>query len=422
MPTIHPFHGWRYNQDIVGDISKVIAPPYDVISPEEQEVLYQLSPHNFVRLILNSGIGEERYQESARVLREWIQQEALRRDEPEIIYLMDQTFTLNGEKVTRTGIIAALDLEEMGKNILPHEQTIAKHIEDRYRLMDATKTNLGQIFMSYRDESMTVESLANSVRETEPILEASIPNHAQYTLWGIMDQAVISEIRMALAQTSAIIADGHHRYKTALRYFREHPDVPGTDKVMVTLVNAYNPGMQVLPTHRLVAGVTSPLQDIRSQLDHSFDVTEFSTPEQVIRELPKNGQNGNVRLGFYHRGEDRSYLLTFRAPDRLDEVFGRTPREYQLLGVNILHHFILKEIFHLDTENQSHLERLKYIRGNMPATELLKQEQDYDVACFVEPPGLETLFSVAEAGLTLPQKTTYFYPKVYSGLVFRMFG
>jgi len=422
VPTIHPFQGWRYDPDLVGEISQAIAPPYDIISAQEQEALYRRSPFNVVRLILNDAAGEARYTEAARELQAWITQGAIRQDTPEAIYLMDQTFSLHGESVTRTGIIAALELEEMGTHILPHEQTSARHIEDRYRLMEATKANLGQIFMSYRDQSMTVETLADSVRQSRPVVDAVISGHGRYRLWRMTDPAMIRSIREILAATHAIIADGHHRYKTALQYFREHPGVPGSDRVMVTLINAYNPGMQVLPTHRLITGIDMPLDEIRNALERAFIMTELASPEQVIQALHNNGDGEGVRLGFYHRKTATAYLLTFRNQEALDGVFGQAPRVYQSLAVNILHHFILKEIFHLDTENQRDLGRLTYLRGTTPVADWLKEDRDYDVACLVHPPDLETLFAVAEAGLTLPQKTTYFYPKVYSGLVFRIFG
>lgn len=422
MPNIHPFQGWRYNPEVVEDAGTVIAPPYDVISPREQDTLYQSSPYNFVRLILNSAPGESRYSESARVLREWIKQRVVIQDQPEALYLLDQTFLLNGEQVTRTGIIAALELEEMGKNILPHEQTIAKHIEDRYRLMESTKTNLGQIFMSYRDRTMTVESMADTVREEQPVLDIRVPEHGRYALWRMTNPEVIRSIRKVLANTSAIIADGHHRYKTALRYVREHPAVPGGDRVMVTLVNAFNPGMQVLPTHRLVRGVRVPLADIRKSLERFFTIAELASPEELMRELGTDREKDIVRLGLYHRASSTALLLMLRNEEQINGALKQGPRAYQLLDVNILHQFVLKEIFHLDTENQADLERLHYLRGNTPAPEQLREARDYDVACFVKPPDLETLFTVAEAGLTLPQKTTYFYPKVYSGLVFRFFG
>lgn len=419
MPEIYPFHGWRYNPEKVSDLSRVLAPPYDVISPQEQQNLYQSSPYNFVRLILNHNQGDERYHDAARALREWTANEGIVRDREPGLYLMDQKFEVRGESVTRSGIIGALELEELGENILPHEQTIDKHIKDRYRLMEETGTNLGQIFMSFRDESMAVESIAKKRREAPPLLDVDIPGHARYRLWNITSESDIRNIRQTLASTTAIIADGHHRYKTALQFAGDHPEVPGSDRVMVSLINAYNPGMLVLPTHRLVSNVQIEPDRLRSELGKYFHLEETGSPGETINRLRANHEAEGIHLGFYHKPSEMSLMLTFRREELLETEFPGASTEYRTLDVTILHHFLLKQLLNLDTENQEDLERVKYIRGNVPVTKMLQQERDYDVACFVNPPDFDTIFSIAESGRTLPQKTTYFFPKIYSGLVFR---
>lgn len=419
MPGIFPFNGWRYNVDKVPDPAQVIAPPYDVIDSTEQQQLYDASPYNFVRLILNKAEGEERYREASRILKEWTREGIIHRDQHPGFYLVDQTFDLKGETVTRTGLVGALDLEELGDDILPHEQTIDKYITDRYRLMEETSANLGQIFLSFRDKSLTVESVGEPVRTEEPLLDVDIPGHTRYRLWAITNQKDISRINETLAESSAIIADGHHRYKTALQFARDHQEVPGSNRVMATLVNAYNPGMSILPTHRLVKGVQTGIDELRKELQQFFHVEEFPAPETMLRQLRDTPSGDKTRLGFYHKQSGSAFLLGFHGENLLETVFPDAPDAYKRLDVNILHHFVLKEILDLDTENQEDLERIEYIRGNAPVMEMLRQHQDYDVACFVNPPDVDTIFRIAESGRTLPQKTTYFFPKIYSGLIFR---
>jgi len=421
VPKIHPFQGWRYNQDIITDIQNVISPPYDVITEEEQQQLYRQSPHNFVRLILNSTPGDKRYSDAAETLENWIGEKVIIRDDEPALYLMEQDFEIDGEPVKRTVIIATLELEELGKQILPHEQTIAKHIDDRYRLMESTLTNPGQIFMSYRDGSMVVESVAQEVHNAPPMINAKIDGHATYQIWKIQSTDKIQQIQKVLASSNAIIADGHHRYKTALQFKNNHPDIPGSDLVMVALVNAYNPGMMVLPTHRLIDDIEMEPKEIRSALEQIFDVEEQPSPDALMESLEKMSNGIPIPLGFYHRSSEMALLLLFRNEHLLQEVFQGTCPEYQSLDVNILHQFVLKQVFHIDTTEQDDLHRLNYIRGNRPVVEMLQDRNDYDVACFVNPPNLEDVFTIAESGLTLPQKTTYFFPKIYSGLIFRRF-
>ncbi len=422
MPRFFPFRGWRYNPEKVNDIGQTIAPPYDVITPAEQEHLYARSPYNFVRLILNKAPGEQRYHEAARFLREWEAHGIVVQEPERALYLMDQSYRLDGEEVTRSGIVGALQLEELGGSILPHEQTIDKHIQDRFRLMEESHTNPGQIFMSYRDQSLTIESVAEEVRTEQPIIDVRIPNHARYRLWKITTSETLRKIQRTLESTSAIIADGHHRYKTALRFFREYPDIPGSNRVMVTLVNAYNPGMLVLPTHRLVKDASIDISALVSSLRDIFAVEQVSSPQTLLQRMEIGHDHSAIQLGMYHKSSRAAFLLTFLKEDHLQDMFPDTPGAYQRLDVNVLHHFILKQLFQIDTDNQESLERLNYIRGCDLMPEMLEQQQDYDLAFFVNPPDLDAIFAIAESGRILPQKTTYFYPKIYSGILFRCFG
>ena len=282
MPNIYPFKGWRFNTNIVSDISQVIVPPYDVINDADQAVLYDRSPYNYVRIILNRSAGMERYSKAAKTFSEWKKNEILIQDTDPSVYLLCQSFFQDDQQIERTGFITKLKITKLGGDVLPHEQTISKHINDRYNLMKATKANTGQIFMSYRDQTRTVESILGAYKNEIPLIDAVLDG-IQYRLWCLTDERQINTIQNVVAGTKAIIADGHHRYKTAYQYAQDHPEINGSDRVMVTLVNAYNDGMHVLPTHRIVCG--KPIDDDRfiEKIKGLFDIEKKTISGETVK-------------------------------------------------------------------------------------------------------------------------------------------
>ena len=216
-----------------------------------------------------------------------------------------------------------------------------------------------------------------------------------------------------------VIADGHHRYKTALKYEKNH-DGLDSKEVMVTLVNSKNPGMQIMPTHRIIRGIELSITDIKKEVGHFFSYNEFHGAEKLLIEMDKADSQKNI-LGLYHRSSNTGLLLKFEAFDLLKSKMSDQSRELRELDTNILHSFLFKEVFNIDTNRQEDLNYLSYLRGNKSAIKMLDKEEDYDIVCFVNPPSLDDVFNIAEGGETMPQKSTYFYPKVYSGLVTRCF-
>lgn len=423
MPRIFPFYGWRYNQDLVADLRQVVTPPYDVISAEDQERYYARSPYNFIRLLLNNAPGDEKYHDAAKHLREWQESGVLTREHAKVFYLLSQVYEQDGREIRRSGIVAELEIEEFGGSVLPHEQTIEKHITDRYRLMETTFSNLGQIFMSYRDVDMTLESVQEDMIQTEPIIDVMMENDIRYQIWPISDPESINDIQNVLEDTNAIILDGHHRYKTALRFAQDNPGVFGSDRVMVTLVNTYNPGLNILPTHRKLANLTMEFNEALTTLSEQFDVTEVSDPNSLLAIIrDTEGKAKKTRFGMYHRESESSYILQFKNPEILEDIFSRKSQASRESDLNILHHFVLKDAFGIDTTSDADIEKVSYIRGSDSPVDIINSERDYEVICFVNPPDLDEVFAIAESGETMPQKSTYFYPKVNSGLILRCFG
>ena len=418
MAKVSPFKGWRYNPENINNIEDVFVPPYDVITPDEQQQYYRKSPHSYIRINLNNTHGSERYFSAANTLNMWIGSGILVEEVQPAIYLLSQSFEFNGAMVSRIGCICSLELSELGETVLPHEQTIDKHLDDRYNLMKSTKANSGQIFMCYKDDDMILEKIYNNIK-SEPSVKVDLDG-VDYKIWSITNEATIEKFVNGMSNKTLVIADGHHRYKTALKYEKNHNGLDPKE-VMVTLVNSKNPGMQIMPTHRIIRGKKLSITEIKKEISHFFSYNEFQGVERLLVEMDKASSQKNI-LGMYHRKSNIGLLLKFDAYNILDSEMSNQSKELRELDTNILHSFLLKEVFNIDTNRQEDLNYLSYLRGNKSAIKMLDNEEDYDVVCFVNPPSLNDVFNIAERGETMPQKSTYFYPKVYSGLVTRCFN
>ena len=417
MPKIYPFKGWRYNLDIVSDLSKVISPPYDVISEQDQRNLYDLSPYNFIRIILNNNPPPNRYVDSEKILSEWKTKKILQQDDNEAIYLLSQTFVHGADQINRIGFISKLQISQLGEKILPHEQTISKHINDRYELMKSTQANTGQIFMSYRDKEKIVETIARDYNNKEPIVNINIDG-IKYKIWRLIDNNEIDSIKEMMKDKKVIIADGHHRYKTAFQYAKDYPEKYGSDKVMVTFVNAYNKGMSVLPTHRIIHNQEISKNHLLDKISHLFTVQESFSMDDLLLKMKQSEKSNIINIGMISNSK-KCYLLTYNGEKNWDKNLSDAS---QSLDVNILHHFILKSGCGIDTNNQNDLNHISYIRGNESPLDLINTIEVFDYIFLLNPPNLDCIFEVAESGETMPQKSTYFFPKVYSGLIFASIG
>ena len=416
MAKVSAFKGWRYNHEIIDDLKNVIVPPYDVITPEEQNQYYDASPHNYIRINLNNTAGEEKYFSAANTLNMWVGSGVLVEENQPAIYILSQSFLVEGNLVERIGCICALTLSELGDEVLPHEQTIDKHLDDRYKLMESTSANSGQIFMIYDDENMVLENIHKSMAD-KPVIDTKL-DEIHYKIWAVKDENLIGQFIGALKDKKLVIADGHHRYKTALKYAKNN-SIPGSEKVMVTLVNSKNPGMEILPTHRLIKEKDISIKDIKEKLIKDFTYEECDGVDQLLSKM-KNQAGKKCTLGLFHKSSNTGLVLNFKSWDSLERKMPNKSKELRELDTNILHSFLLKNVFDIDTNNQDDLKYLSYLRGNNPPSEMLKAE-DYKIVCFVNPPSLDDVFNIAGKGEVMPQKSTFFFPKVFSGLVTRCF-
>ena len=407
MPTINPFRGWLYNQSKLPDLSKVITPPYDNISPIDQNKFYATSDYNYVRLILNGAPGDSRYSVAAETLATWQSNQILIQDKQPAIYLLTQSFHQSGRLITRTGIIATLKLEDLGSGILPHERTFPTHIKDRYQLMETTHANLGQIFMCYRDRDNVVESIGRAVMNNKPFIDFELDD-IRFHLWRIIDHGLIDLIQKTVAQGPAIIADGHHRYKTALEFHREHTEMPGADQVMVSLVNSYDSGLEILPIHRLVCRVKISTVDLLTQLKKQFLISTRESLADLLKAVYEPAQPAVNRLGLHDCRSSANLLLECQPAQATPDAA-------------ILDQTILKDIIGIDTDRQEDPGQVTYRRGAGILEHISGNIKNYDLIGFLQPPSVEQVFSSAEQGRIMPPKTTFFFPKVYSGLITRQF-
>ena len=215
-----------------------------------------------------------------------------------------------------------------------------------------------------------------------------------------------------------VIADGHHRYKTALKYSKNNI-TSGSDKVMVTLVNSRNSGMDILPTHRVVKESDMTIETVKENISEHFSFEECNGAEELLSKM-EDKKDRKCILGLYHRASNVGLILEFNSWSELENNMSDKSKNLRELDTNILHTFLLKDVFNIDTNNQEDLKYLSYLRGNKSPVEML-QKQKYEFVCFVNPPSLDDVFSIAQGGEVMPQKSTYFFPKVYSGLVTRCF-
>ena len=377
MATIRPFKGLRYDQEMIGDISKVITPPYDVISEEERERYYQSHPKNVIRLILGKDLPDDnessnKYTRAAGFFNYWRKEEVLIEETGPAIYVYAQEFTLFNRKYVRKGFISLVKLEEFATGqIYPHEQTLAKPKADRMKLMQATNANLSQVFAFYKDEDAGVSDILTKTSEGAPETDASpeidfIDVYGiRNKLWIIRDKKVQGELSLLMEQKPLFIADGHHRYETALFYRdlvrsnngqqESNGDLP-CDYVMMMCVSMDDPGLQILPTHRMVKNVENlNPEKFKNSLNEVFvvkDMGQDCQAESLMQELGKN-INEHAFLLYIGAGDNKFYMLKLRDEASLNHVFKNEHSEWKSIDTGILHGYILDKLLGMKAENTS---------------------------------------------------------------------
>ncbi len=430
MPLLSPFRPYRYNPDVINDLGAVIAPPYDVISPEKRNALLERDPRNVIQLILPEGDESTRYVHAAKLFDKWIASGALLRDETEAIYPYAQIFShpISGERIERRGFIALVRLSPFSEGkILPHERTLSGPKEDRLKLMLATDANLEPIFGVYRDpDSRSGARLGEAMASADPLVAVTDSDDVEHRLWRLDAAETIEGFADDLRENVVFIVDGHHRYETALNYSRmmheRNPELPEgapPDWIMIFVAPTSDPGLVILPTHRIVHSLpTFDFDDLLATLAPSFEVTPVATRAEGMAALAESPD----RPSFLLLADGREAVVRLRPECPIDTVVDPSlPAPLKPLDVTVLHHHILQELLGVTPEAQAAQSNLRYVKSEEEAF-AAAVDGTSQLVVVMNPTKLDQVESVAESGSVMPQKSTYFYPKLASGLLFNPLG
>jgi uncharacterized protein (DUF1015 family) len=433
MANVFPFRGFRYNPAKVRP-EQAVTQPYDKITPAMQEAYYKASPYNLVRIILGKSEPSDRdganvYTRAAAYFRDWRQEQVLQQDTAPSIYYYAEQFTIPGatQEMDRRGFVALGRLEDyQGGVVFRHEQTLAKPKADRLDLLRATRAHFGQIFMLYSDPENEVEvALQGQVGSAQPDIEVHDENGVRHRLWKLSDANLIERVQGLMRDKKLIIADGHHRYETALNYRNERQKENATAKTqpapaayemaMMTFVNMDAPGLVILPTHRVVHGLSGFSVDaFRGKSCKHFSVEEVDSAIDAGRAriiLREAGRTGTALLAVT---ANRAFLLD-RAKYSDASLFGGVSLRQQGLDVIQLHRCILEDVLGLSEESIRNQENIRYLRDGQEAMQQVR-DGSANIAFLMNPVTMKQVRDIAFGGEVLPQKSTDFYPKLLSGL------
>jgi uncharacterized protein (DUF1015 family) len=465
---IKPFKAFRFNADVAGDAVACVAPPYDVISDEERDELYRKSPYNIVHItkgkVTSSDNGQHnQYTRAAEFLQTWIAEGVLKQDDREAIYGYVQDFELDGTAFQRLSFIALGRLEDFGPTVRPHEQVFEKPMLDRLNLERATAARFGLVFMLYEDPQGVADKIIakammqaspvaaqashpcssgdagcdeergqDALATSEPLVDFVDEQGVRHRLYAVTADGDMEAIVSMMRDKSCIIADGHHRYTTGLTYMRESGN-PAARYQMIAFTNTRQRGLVVLATHRLVGGV----QDFRPAFlldlkDNGFTITRFKftsdagtkeqAKQQMLRMLARMKNlhsRGVTAFGIYYRGADAFYLAVLEDHSRMEAVAPNMSQAWRSLDVSVLQKLVLERLLGFDEEKMGNPRYVEYVKDMPNATNEVIEQVDAghkQIAFFINPVSLDQLTSVTDAGERMPHKSTYFYPKMYTGL------
>lgn len=418
MPEIQPLRALHYAPSVAGPLETLTAPPYDVIDPAQRAQLLSGSPYNIVAIDLPEG-EPDRYQAAESLLETWRLQGALVRDSEPAIWAHTQDYTApDGRGLTRRGFFCRVPLQEYGPGrVRPHERTHPGPKEDRLRLTRATRTNVSPIFSLYSDpEQAAWTALEPTTRGAPPWGEVTDAQGTVHRLWRVADPVAIAAVQEAARPSELLIADGHHRYETMLTYANEVEGEGEHRYILMCLVALEDPGLTVFPTHRLIGALDdSRRRALREAIERDFEVAEVPVAE-IAPPGQAPGARGPLQLGYMDAHHGRPLRLTLRDQAIADAALPERSRAYRHLDTGVLEALLLKGALGLSDEDISHLRGLFYARSTEEALGLVRAGE-YEAAFFMRPTPVEQVKEVAQAGENMPPKSTFFYPKLLTGLL-----
>jgi len=429
---IVPFKAFRFEAGVVGDVGSCIAPPYDVINDNQQEQLYEKSRYNLVRIIKGkinaSDNGQDnQYTRAADYLARWIAEGALKQDSEEAIYAYVQDFEVAGTQYQRNSFIALAKLEDFGQIVKPHEQILHKPMVDRLNLKKATAADLGLVFMLYEDRQKVADNIMAEIAWRQPLIDFVDEQGVRHRLFAINRKDDIEKIVKMMSDKSCIIADGHHRYTTGLTYSKESGNSAAKYQ-MLAFSNMHQDGLIVLATHRLVGNLENfDINKLIEELGEKFRINKFKfdlaeakeqAEQDMLEQMHVEHDKDESAFGIY--GSDNAfYVAVLKDKSVMDSIVPDMSSAWKTLDVSILHKLILEELLGIDQEKLAEGENVQYVKDtpNAIADSIAQVDAGQkQAAFFMNPVKLQQLTMVTDAGERMPQKSTYFYPKVYTGL------
>lgn len=437
MARILPFRGILYNPEKVPDLKAVVTPPHDIISPEEQEAFYEAHPQNMIRLILGKIFPQDtdddnRYTRAAKSFRNWLDDDILRRDDKPAFYVTEMDYTIDEQVRTRLGFVALVELHEFEEGIIrPHEKTFSKTTTDRLNLIEACKTNFSPIFSLFADPSNKTSGLLRAaIQPLPPDQDFEDVQGFRHRLWRITDPEVQKEIGERLADRPVYIADGHHRYGTALAYRNkikaQNPALDSDDPcnfVMMYLTSMHDPGLALRPVHRVVRQIDKgAVKGLLDKARSHFDVKAFDLDALDYRKIENTSlgeaMTGTSRMiiGVAIQGDDRLHVLEAKE-GVADRVLSQDmPEPLKKLDVTVVTKLVMEGVLGLNGPTLDDEGSIQYVSTVAEALHAVRQEK-CPIALIINPTRLDQLQEVSDAGLIMPRKSTYFYPKVITGQV-----
>ncbi|MCK4249992.1 DUF1015 domain-containing protein [candidate division WOR-3 bacterium] len=418
MPEIKSFKGIKYNPEKLQNLVDVICQPYDQISNKMEREYKNKSPYNYVRLVLTKyaeGHNRQReYRDAKRYVDNWINDGIFIKDEKDAIYPYWQEFTVADKTYLRKGFICIVRLEKLGKgNILPHEKTLSKPKADRLNLLHITKKDLEPIFLLYTDPQDYVNGLIKKECKEKPLIDVKDDKNVTHKLWRIDDQNSIKQITDFLKDSIFVIADGHHRYETAFNYSKELKKIDENHSAnfkLITLVNIEDPGLIILPTHRLIKDLSDfNLTTFLEKTEKYFDIKKTDR-DNILKDLAE--QKSRV-FGFY--SSQTAYILKLKSMAHMKKILPDRSKDYRDLDVAILHTLLIEDILGIKPENIE-----GHVRYERSANKAMRRvdTSGFQFSFLLNPTRSEQVKKIAQHKERMPQKSTDFYPKLISGLVF----
>ncbi|MFW9932874.1 MAG: DUF1015 domain-containing protein [Candidatus Thorarchaeota archaeon] len=436
MVRVVPFKAFRYNKEKIKDISKTVAPPYDIIKGEKVDQIQSLSPYNIAWITKNKPQENDtddnnQYTRANEHLQQWIRDEILVQDEKESFYVYGQDFEVFGKQLFRFGFIGLIELEEFATEapksgsfagVLQHEETLPKDIIDRLSLCRASMANFGQIFVIYPDHEGKVDSILEKAMKNEAAIDVTDYESVRHRIWKIDNQEDTSQIIHLMKDKYVIIADGHHRYKTALKLSKENPTLETARYRMLTFVNISNPGLVVLPTHRLIQNLDDFDKDILlDKLEEFFTISRFDNKEAMFDMMESQFQEERHAFGLF-MNDDFFYTLTLKDVTIMKNILPESSDELRKLDVSILHALILDKMLGIDKEKlqQGTMKGggfVVYLKGIGDAIEesISSVKAEAQAVFYMNPTKVKEVEAVSKNFEVMPQKSTFFQPKIWTG-------